>query len=63
MLFSGIIEKELSDRIRLTYFDVIEDDDFDECLNQCLPSIWFSPKGTRSIGITKAKIAKYFSTT
>lgn len=46
MLFSGIIEKELSDRIRLTYFDVIENDDFDECLNQCLPSIWFGPKGT-----------------
>ena len=34
MLFSGIIEKELSDRIHLTYFDVIENDDFDECLNQ-----------------------------
>lgn len=62
MLFSGIIEKELSDRIHLTYFDVIENDDFDECLNQCLPSIWFGPKDTRSIGITKAKIAKYFST-
>lgn len=61
MLLSGIIEKELSDRIHLTYFDVIEGGDFDECLNQCLPSIWFGPKATRSIEVTKAKIAKYFA--
>lgn len=61
MLFSGIIEKELSDCIHLTYFDVIENDDFDECLNQCLPFIWFGPKDTRSIDIAKAKISKYFA--
>lgn len=60
MLFTGVIEKELSDRIHLTYFNVIENDDFDECLNQCLPSIWLGPKDPRSLEVTKTKISKYF---
>lgn len=60
MLFTGVIEKELSDRIHLTYFNVIQNDDFDECLNQCLPSIWFGPKDPRSLEVTKTKISKYF---
>lgn len=60
MLFTGVTEKELSDRIHLTYFNVIENDDFDECLNQSLPSIWFGPKDPRSLEVTKTKISKYF---
>lgn len=60
MLFTGVIEKELSDRIHLTYFNVIENADFDECLNQCLSSIWFGPKDPRSLDVAKKKIAKYF---
>lgn len=60
MLFTGVIEKELSDRIHLTYFNVIENDDFDECLNQCLPSIWSGSKDPRSLEVTKTKLSNYF---
>lgn len=60
MLLSGIFEKELSKQIRLTYFDVIEYDDFAECLDQHLVSVWFGPKEKRRIEIAKIKIRKYF---
>lgn len=60
MLLSGIYEKELSKQIRLTYFDVIEYDDFAECLDQHLVSAWFGPKEKRRIEIAKIKIRKYF---
>ena len=60
MLLSGIFEKELSKQIRLTYFDVIEYDDFAECLDQHLVSVWFGPKEKRRIEIAKNKNPKLF---
>lgn len=60
MLLSGITENKISEQIRLTYFDVVEYDDFAECLDQCLASIWFGPRGQRSIEVAKKKISDYF---
>lgn len=60
MLLSGVIEKELTERIHLTYFDVIEYEDFAECLDQHLASVWFGPKEQRRIETAKIKIRKYF---
>lgn len=44
MLLSGVLEKKLSEHIRLTYFNVIEYEDFAKRLDECLVSIWFGPK-------------------
>lgn len=53
MLLSGVTEKKLSEHVRLTYFNVIEYEDFAKLLDDCLVSIWFCPKGYRSLKVTK----------
>ena len=60
MLLSGIIEKQLSERIRLTYFDVVEYDDFAECLDRHLPTVWLGPREQRCVEVTKRKVRGYF---
>ena len=60
MLLSGILEKKLSEHIRLTYFNVIEYEDFAKRLDECLVSIWFGPKEQRSLEVTKRKVRNYY---
>lgn len=60
MLLSGVTEKKLSEHVRLTYFNVIEYEDFAKLLDDCLVSIWFGPKGHRSLKVTKRKISEYY---
>ena len=60
MLLSGVLEKKLSEHIRLTYFNVIEYEDFAKRLDECLVSIWFGPKEQRSLEVTKRKVRNYY---
>ncbi len=62
MLPSGLVEKDLDERIRLTYFSVVEYDDFSDCLDRRVVSIWFGPNEQRSLAVAKTKMRNLFKT-